>query len=198
MAGMNPPGFGWEEHAPGLKRFIHSRVRDEDQAEDILQDVAVKVLSRLGGLREPDKIEPWIYRICRNTIIDHYRRKKIATEPPDRLFVEADMEEERFRAELGSFLRGLIRDLPPKYRRALVLTAYEGLTQRELGRRLGLSLSGAKSRVRRARERLKAGLSARCNLEFDCYGRIILYSPKKKRPPEREARAAVSGPTRPA
>jgi RNA polymerase sigma-70 factor (ECF subfamily) len=60
----------------------------------------------------------------------------------------------------------------------LVLTEYQGLTQKELGERLGLSFSGAKSRVQRAREKLKQQLLACCHFELDRRGHVINYQPK--------------------
>ena len=72
----------------------------------------------------------------------------------------------------------MVESLPDDYRQALLLTEYEGLTQRELAERLGLSVSGAKSRVQRAREKLKEMLLDCCHFEFDRLGRVIDYQPK--------------------
>jgi RNA polymerase sigma-70 factor, ECF subfamily len=74
-------------------------------------------------------------------------------------------------------VKAMVDSLPDTYREALILTEYEGLTQRELAERLGLSLSGAKSRVQRAREKLKAMLLDCCHFEFDRLGKIIDYQP---------------------
>ena len=71
----------------------------------------------------------------------------------------------------------MVESLPADYREALILTEYEGLTQRALAERLGLSFSGAKSRVQRAREKLKAMLLDCCHFEFDRFGKIIDYQP---------------------
>ncbi|HLZ55439.1 MAG TPA: sigma factor-like helix-turn-helix DNA-binding protein, partial [Ktedonosporobacter sp.] len=67
---------------------------------------------------------------------------------------------------------------PDQDRQALVLTEYQGLTQKELGERLGLSFSGAKSRVQRAREKLKQELLACCHFELDRRGHILDYQPR--------------------
>ncbi len=172
--------LAWEEYGPALKNFIRRRVSDEALVEDILQDVFVKAQSRLDSLRDKAKLKPWIYQNCRHTIIDHYRRKKIVTEQPDTLFVETQIEEERFRDDLNSCVRKLTENLPAKFGQALFLTAYDGLTQKEMSEHLGISVSGAKSRVQRARERLKSELLDCCNLEFDTFGKIIDYTPKER------------------
>jgi len=74
----------------------------------------------------------------------------------------------------------MIYNLPEPYRDALVLTEFEGLTQQEMAKRLGISISGAKSRVQRGREQLKRMLLERCEFEFDRLGRIIDCKPRKK------------------
>ena len=72
----------------------------------------------------------------------------------------------------------MIDALPEPYREAIILTELEGLTQKELGERLGISLSGAKSRVQRGREQLKQALVDCCKFEFDRRGRVIDCEPR--------------------
>ena len=72
----------------------------------------------------------------------------------------------------------MIEGLPDAYREAIVLTEFEGLTQKELADRLGISLSGAKSRVQRARGQLKQMLLGCCQFEFDRRGGIIDCKPR--------------------
>jgi len=71
----------------------------------------------------------------------------------------------------------MVKSLPEQDRQALVLTEYQGLTQKEYGERLGLSFSGAKSRVQRAREKLKQMLLECCHFELDRRNHIIDYQP---------------------
>ena len=140
----------WHEFAAKLGQFIRARVSDPATAEDILQDVFLKIQGRLDRLRNPAKLQSWLYLLTRNAIIDHYRTRKETTEVPESLPVEPpenDMEME----ELKAAFRRMLYSLPEPYRDALVLTEFEGLTQKELAERLGISLSGAKSRVQRGR-----------------------------------------------
>jgi RNA polymerase sigma-70 factor (ECF subfamily) len=88
--------------------------------------------------------------------------------------VEAD---EDIEARLAASLRSMIDCLPEEYREALILTEFEGITQQELAQRLGLSLSGAKSRVQRGRKMLREMLLACCHFEFDRLGKVIDYYP---------------------
>jgi RNA polymerase sigma-70 factor, ECF subfamily len=75
-------------------------------------------------------------------------------------------------------VRATVLALPEQDRQALILTEYQGLTQKELGERLGLSFSGAKSRVQRAREKLKQELLACCHFELDRRRHILDYQPR--------------------
>jgi RNA polymerase sigma-70 factor, ECF subfamily len=166
----------WEEFNTGLKQFILKRVPDDPSAEDILQDVFLKIHTRIGGLRESDKLQGWIYQIARNAITDYYRTQKFTTNLPEMAYVPEDPFDDVV-SDLLPFVKKLVDNLPHDYRQALILTEYEGLTQRELAERLGISISGAKSRVQRAREKVKQMLLKCCHFEFDGLGRIIAYEP---------------------
>lgn len=170
----------WQDFSQRLRSFILRRVQSEHDAEDILQDTFGKVHSGIGSLKNQDRLEPWLYQITRNTITDYYRRQSRA--PLDLADVpepEADEEatEEQLE-ELAACLRPMIDDLPEKYRRAIIATEYEGASQKELSEQLGMSLSGAKSRVQRAKERLKGTMLACCHFEFDRLSKVIDYQPK--------------------
>jgi RNA polymerase sigma-70 factor (ECF subfamily) len=169
----------WAEFAAKLGRFIRARVADPATAEDILQDVFVKIQSRLDHLRAPAKLQSWLYLIARNAIIDHYRKTRATSELPESLLTEPP-EDSSEACELKDALRQMIDGLPDVYRDAIVLTEFEGLTQKELADRLGISLSGAKSRVQRAREQLKQLLLDCCHFEFDRRGGIMDCTPRAK------------------
>jgi RNA polymerase sigma-70 factor (ECF subfamily) len=169
----------WHEFAGKLGQFIRARVSDPATAEDILQDVFVKIHKRLGQLQDPAKLEGWIYLIARNAIIDHYRTRKETVEVPETLPAEPDATDGEIE-ELKSSFRRMIYSLPEPYRDAVVLTELDGLTQQELANRLGISLSGAKSRVQRGRAQLKQLLDECCTFEFDRRGKVIGCEPREQ------------------
>ncbi len=155
----------WNQFSARLGQFIRSRVADAATAEDILQDVFLKVQNRLDEFNDPAKVQGWLFLVTRNAIIDYYRTRKPMSELPESLPAElpenpAELE------ELNVVFRRLLESLPEPYREALVLTEFEGLTQEELAKRLGISVSGAKSRVQRGREQLKDLLLDYCHREF--------------------------------
>ena len=163
----------WEEYCCRLLAFIRGRVSDPAEAEDILQEVFLRVHRNLCCLPQPSKMDSWIYQIARNLIIDHYRRRKELVVIPESLPAQADFPEEDSEAELALSLSEMVNELPEPYRQALLLTEYQGLSQVEMAEKLGISLSGAKSRVQRARQKLRDMLLTCCHFELDRRGRIM-------------------------
>lgn len=170
----------WEEFSAPLKGFIIKRVANEQDVADILQDIFVKIYNNIGSLTDDNKIDAWIYTIARNTINDYYRRKCTSYEL---LELSEDIkdnsyEEKSENAEIALCLKAIISNLPEKYKEAILLTEFQNMTQKELSEKQNISLSGAKSRVQRARKMLKKMLLDCCNLEFDRRGNIIDYKHK--------------------
>jgi RNA polymerase sigma-70 factor, ECF subfamily len=170
----------WETFQVPLQQFIRRRISDDDTAEDLLQDVFLDIHQHIDTLRDVKKLESWIYQVTRHAIIDYYRSKRATTtlDVPEALQLYEELPDEDVVTELLPSVRAMVLSLPEQDRQALILTEYQGLTQKELAERLGLSLSGAKSRVQRAREKLKQQLLACCHFELDRRGHVIDYQPR--------------------
>ena len=164
----------WKEFQAKLRQFILKRVSDKDVAEDILQEVFMKIHSHIQTLKDESKLQNWIYQITRNTIIDYYRSRKNITRASEILTVSKSSVDDDIN-ELTDCIRVLVNYLPKVYRQALILTVYQGLTQKDAGEKLGMSLSGAKSRVQRARKKLKAMLLKCCHNQLQRAGITIDY-----------------------
>jgi RNA polymerase sigma-70 factor (ECF subfamily) len=165
----------WRDHRARLVRFVTRRVEDASTAEDIVHDVLVRAYGKRDTLRSGQKFEQWLYQITRNAVIDHYRARRPSAELPADLAAPATEGGRAAREELAGCLGPLVQALPEPYRDAVVLSELRGLTQRETARRLGLSLSGAKSRVQRARQMLHERLLDCCRVELDGRGAIVGY-----------------------
>lgn len=169
----------WEEFSQSLYRFIRARVSDPDDADDILQDVFLKIHTHIDSLQGDDRLASWLYQVTRNTIIDHYRAKRPVDELPETLAVDPLPIESDAESELAAGLREfMVASLPDIYSQALVLTEIEGLKQAELAERMSISLSGAKSRVQRGRDALYQALMECCHFEFDRRGGVVNYTPR--------------------
>ncbi|KGK92052.1 RNA polymerase sigma factor [Desulfosporosinus sp. HMP52] len=170
----------WEEFSLPLKRFIKNRVDNEQDAEDIFQEIFLKIHKNIDRVMNEDKIHAWIYRVARNTITDYYKRNHDKLEITD---LSEDLEsttdeESSANIEIASCLKVMVDSLPETYKQAILLTEFQAMTQKELSKELGISISGAKSRVQRARKMLKDMLFACCQLEIDSRGNIIDYKHK--------------------
>jgi RNA polymerase sigma-70 factor, ECF subfamily len=179
----------WKSFSDPLRQFIGKRVSSEFDADDILQDVFIKIHLHISNLHNDQKIHSWIYQITRHTIIDFYRRRK-----RDSIFTQTVVEQEDLlfpdsvdaHEELSKCLKGMVNNLPDSYREAIQLTEFQGMTQKEMGQHLGISLSGAKSRVQRARGKLQEMMLTCCQIEFDRRGTVIAYTPHKQKNQECE------------
>ncbi len=165
----------WKEYHSKLLAFISRRVGDPSVADDILQEVFIKIHSGIGTLRSVDKLQSWIYRIARNAIIDHYRTHRPEAELPESINAPEADSSDKAREEIMDCLMPMIQRLPDPYREAVMLSEMDGLTQQEVASRQNLSLSGAKSRVQRGRALLKGMLTECCRFEFDHQGRVTDY-----------------------
>jgi RNA polymerase sigma-70 factor, ECF subfamily len=169
----------WEGFASQLRNFIRARVRDHAAAEDILQEVFVKIQRKLPTLRAGQRIEAWVWRITRNSIIDHFRRARSGEPLPAELTIAT--EEKNDFPDISPCIQRFIGELPPPFQEALVLTEWKGLTQEQMAKQLGLSISGAKSRVQRARLQLKELLLDCCQFELDRRGNVLEMQPRRKK-----------------
>lgn len=172
----------WMKVQEKLKAFVRSKVRDAASADDVLQEIFLKMHHNLHQLREEEKAEYWLFRIAQNAVNDHFRQQKIRRQPtpvPEELPGEEEKQVQALTEEVSQWLPFMLELLPEKYRQALYLTEAEGLSQRELAEKLGLSYSGAKSRVQRGREKLRDIVLQCCEVATDKYGNVLGYQPRE-------------------
>jgi RNA polymerase sigma-70 factor (ECF subfamily) len=172
----------WTRLNADLRPFIRRRVADDHVADDLLQETFVRVHRNLPSLQEADRLAAWVYQIARNVIHDHHRQASkitlaLADDPPD----DADDRSSCLKSRASEWLEEMVNQLPDGYREAVQLSEIEGLAQQEVAERLGLSLSGAKSRIQRGRAMLKDELERCCRFEFDRRGNVMDYEPRPER-----------------
>ena len=133
----------WEAFHTPLQQFIRRRVSDDPTAEDLLQEVFLKIHQHIGGIKDARQLESWLYTLTRNIIIDYYRsqRRTLTLDAAQDLALPEHLPEDDIVSELLPCVRAMVYNLPAQDRQALVLTEYHGLTQKELRERLGLSFS---------------------------------------------------------
>lgn len=167
----------WQNHKAQLRSYISKRIDDVNAVDDILQDVYIKASGNFHQLKVTGSLKSWLYRIAHNTIMDFYRQRQSYEELPKDLVAEEQDTGKQAREELAQCLSPLIDELPEKYGTPLRLAELEGLSQQDIAEQLGLSLSGAKSRVQRARVKFRQQMMACCDFEVGQEG-ITGYSKK--------------------
>lgn len=166
----------WRQHRRRLRGYIARRVGDVGAVDDILQTVFLKAHQNLPALKSNASVAAWLYRVAANAIADHYRGSRPFEELPED--IAAPEAGQDVAGELSECLRPFISALPEKYASALVLAEIEGLPQQEVAQRLGISLSGAKSRIQRGREKLRERLLDCCEIEVGRMG-LVDYQPRE-------------------
>ena len=136
-------------------------VKDQDVAEDLLQDVFVKVLHTLNSdkYNEEGKFQPWVMRIAHNMAIDHFRKAKryptILLEDGSNLlnslsFAEDSSEEQRIKEETIAWVRNLIDELPEAQKEVVIMRHYLDMSFQEIAEQTGVSINTALGRMRYA------------------------------------------------
>jgi len=178
-------------HYPKIVRYL-ARTVGEAEAEDVAQEVFVKVHAALDSFRGESKLSTWIYRIATNAAMDHLRSRaakhgrnfELVHEGEDG---EAALRDDKpapdeflIRKDMNQCIQGIVENLPENYRAVLVLSDLEGLTNAEIGEVLGISLETVKIRLHRGRVRLKKELETQCRFYHDdrnelaCDRKVIL------------------------
>jgi len=184
------PAELWTEFHDRLLTFIRRRISSETDADDILQEVFLRIHRSAEHLPEVENVSGWVYRITRNTIIDHHRARSstegtTAQAARERLRGDATPTESpgedgpsEAGVDLARCVQVLVNRLPAPYARAVAMTELEGATQKEAAERLGISVSGMNSRVQRGRGKLKDLLVACCTWELDGRGGVLDVEPR--------------------
>jgi len=132
---------------------------DASVAEDVVQEVFIKVYRSIGDFDERSRLSTWLYRVTRNVCLDQVRAGRRRPVPVDPLQIEArlpgDLSDE---VALKTSVETAMRALAPEDRDALSAVSVFGLTYAEAGEVLGVPAGTVKSRVFRARRSLAAAL----------------------------------------
>ncbi|HWA34162.1 MAG TPA: sigma-70 family RNA polymerase sigma factor, partial [Cyclobacteriaceae bacterium] len=143
--------------------------------DDIFQEVFLKFYTKVHQLKNGEKLTSWIYQITRNTIADHYRN---STRMAAHEIIEWEGRTKSLNECAEQCVKELLATLPEKYRRALELSELDNRSQIELSKTLNISYSGAKSRVQRARQMLRARVDEKYQIKTDGYGNVIVCKDK--------------------
>jgi RNA polymerase sigma-70 factor (ECF subfamily) len=170
----------WQAHEGELLGYLRHQLPDGYAAEDLLQEVFVKAMRQGEGFCSLDNPRAWLFQVARNAVIDRARVSKVQV-PLDEVGLEIEAPAPEAVAPvdaLADCVARVLGELPPDDAAILRACALEGQTQREFAEQQGLSLPAAKSRLLRARQRLRDQLSTACQVRFDDDGSVSGHVPR--------------------
>ncbi|MBT1686178.1 sigma-70 family RNA polymerase sigma factor [Dawidia soli] len=159
-----------------LFAYIRSKTRSKEDAEDIFQEVFMKISNNVDKISHEDKLPNWIFRTTRNAIIDYYRAKAATPNVPldDTATTDKPIEEDIDSTQgLDRCMGCMIRLLPEEYKDILIDAELNGIRQKELAEKYDMPYPTLRSRVQRGRERLKQLFYNCCHIEADSRGNIL-------------------------
>ena len=164
----------WRQHQAEIRSFLARRTGSAAEADDLLQEVFLKALHQGQDFCSLDNARAWLFQVARNLLVDRLRLAKEQVPLPDDLIAEGAPEAAPVDL-LSHCLPRVLSELSAEDRDAIVLCDIQGMTQKAFAERLRLSLPAAKSRVQRARLRLRAQLAEACQLTFDEKGKVCCF-----------------------
>lgn len=171
----------WRELSDRLRQFIQSRNVTSADADDVLQNVFLRIHQNLENLERVERLESWVFQITRNAVVDHFRKSRVVEHNVSEHDVSSivvttdDSQAKNLNSEVAGCLRTLVERLPDDQRSAVSLYELEAMSQKEIAERESISLSGAKSRIQRGRQALERMLRDCCQFQFDQRGNVMQW-----------------------
>lgn len=173
---MNCLLSAWDSHESELRAWLRGRLGNPHDAEDVLQDLFLKAMRQDKQFCEIANARAWLFEVARNALADRLRLKKNQVELPDDL--AAEHEETPAVESLAACLPRALSELSEEDRDVITRCDLEGMCQEDYARLKGITLPGAKSRVQRARKRLREHLSEACQVKLDAAGKVCCFVPR--------------------
>ena len=169
----------WRKYKVGVTAFVHSKVANTEDANDLLQEILIKVYQNLDTLHSDSSLKAWIFQIANRTIIDYYRKNR---QSDLELLYEVASEQEEIDAKktLAQCVEPFIRELPEKSQKLLLTIDLAGQSQKQYAEENQLNYSTLKSQLQRGRAELKSLFEDCCKFMYDKEGRLIDFQERNK------------------
>ena len=189
----------YDEFHEKVRHYVE-RLVGKDYAEDLTQEVFLKISNGLAGFKAQSSLSTWVYRIATNAATDRIRSRFVREDSKTGSFAKTDddpgaesagvegeslsAEREAIRNEMNACIQEYVDRLPTDYRTVIVLSEIRELRNQEIADILGISLDAVKIRLHRARARLKAEFESGCHFYRDEDGNLACD--RKKKTPQTE------------
>lgn len=167
----------WEQHEHQLVHWLQAQTRDEPLTQDLLHEVFIRAMHQDKNFCDIGNTKAWLFRVARNLIIDQTRKRTplpipslddIEQQEPDGITVDS----------LANCLPRVLKELDPKDSELLKACDIQGMTQQQYAAQQGLSLSAVKSRLLRARTKLRQQLTVSCQVKLDEDKKVCCFTPR--------------------
>lgn len=169
----------WNTYSDDVKRFILSKTKDESITDDLLQEVFIKIHTKVSKVENVTKIKSWIFSVANNTVMDYFRASKKNQVTLDGDIAKKDIEDsdiqnaDFYEHSEQDCLFGIIKSLDKKYRDPLLMADIQGYKQQEIAEVLKLPLPTVKSQIQRARKMIAKGFMDCCGYEINEKGKLV-------------------------
>ena len=168
---------GWNRHASELRSWLYRRLGNVQDAEDVMQDLFLKALRQGDRFCQVGDARAWLFQTARNALIDRFRLKRDMVELAEDVAGLPEPAAETIDS-LSACLPRVLAELDASDGDVLLRCDLEGMAQNTYATQTGLSLAAVKSRLRRARQRLREQLIASCKVQLDASGHVDDFSPR--------------------
>ena len=181
---MNCLRTAWEQHASELRSWLRHRLSQPQDVDDLMQDVFIKALRQGEQFCSIQNARAWLFQVTRNALADRLKLKREMVALPDDLAAVHDATDTV--DELTACLPRVLSELSDTDREAITLCDLQGMSQSDYAAHAGLNLSAAKSRLQRARKRLRDHMVNACQVKFDNTGHVYDFVPRPPLSPEQQ------------
>ncbi|WP_064609052.1 sigma-70 family RNA polymerase sigma factor [Photobacterium sp. J15] len=169
----------WQAHQHSLLSWLYKHTDDDALAEDLLHEVFLRAMRKNKAFCDIDNAKAWLFRVANNLVIDQSRQRSFV--PLDDLDFESEQQEIGVVDSLTQCLPRVLNELAPKDSDILKACDIHGMTQKEYAELHGMTLVATKSRLQRARQKLKRQLSQSCKVKLDEYHKVCCFTPRESK-----------------
>ncbi len=166
----------WNAYENELRQFLRHRCQDTFLADDLLQEVFVKAMKQGRQFCVLDNSRAWLYQVARNALIDEYRVRRKQVEMPDDISQEIEIIEPIH--ALSKCVVRVLAELSPEDRQIIEACDLNSVKQKSYAEQHGLFLAAVKSRLLRAREKMRRQMRVACQVKFDEQGLVADHLPR--------------------
>jgi RNA polymerase sigma-70 factor (ECF subfamily) len=171
----------WHENETQLKNWLIKQTGNYDQAQDLLQDVFIKAMKHKDVFCRIENAKSWLFKTAKNSFIDSYRKSKGEVQS---LLVDIDDQDNKDMSDsapildLQQCLTRVLLELDDEDKEIIEHCDILGMQQSDYAQKKKLSLTATKSRIQRARKKLRQQMIASCNVQFE-QDKVCCFTPRK-------------------